>query len=248
MESSVKLGKNNGVTLFILDHRRANAIDNELLEILSSRLAQIDADEPLLLMGNGKFFSAGLDLLYCETLSKSEFENFIEKFQHLLLQLVDRPGPVTALLNGHAVAGGFLLAAGADRVLLRPGPYAIGLNEAKLGFSLPAVPLAILKNTFPDCLKRITGRHEFYTPEQIAVFSPFEICVQTDLATICKKVRAWAGDGGWAQRKKARRKAVHSDLQSNRADAMQRFYREWWSEKAVSARTEIIGALKGKNG
>ncbi len=242
MNSSVKLRKKNGVNILVLEHARANTLDDKLIRMLSEYLRQLEDTEPVLMTGNGDFFSAGLDLHYCERLDKTEFENFIENFQHLLLSLFNRAGFTTALLNGHAVAGGFLLAACADLVMMRPGTYAVGLNEARLGFSLPAVPLSILKHTYVSCFELISGRHEFYRPEQIAAFSPFEICV-ADLGTICKKIKNIAAGETWRKLKKIRQEAVYADLEKNKAEIMKRFYTEWWSEKAVSARGDITAGF-----
>jgi enoyl-CoA hydratase len=62
----------------------------------------------------------------------------------LLGKLYAHPTPVVAAVNGHAVAGGFILALAADYRVGPTGAAQFGLTEARVGIPFPAVPTIIL--------------------------------------------------------------------------------------------------------
>jgi enoyl-CoA hydratase len=55
------------------------------------------------------------------------------------------PRPVVAAVNGHAIAGGLILALCADYRVGTAGPGRYGLTELKVGFPYPAVAIAVVR-------------------------------------------------------------------------------------------------------
>lgn len=120
-----------------------NALGTELMVRLRSEIAA-GAGEGLLLVGSGDAFSAGLDLKEVASLDLEGMDRFLHLLQDLLLELYLYPGPTVACVNGHAIAGGCLLAMVCDRRVSVRNPRArIGLNEVGLGLRFPPVVLAI---------------------------------------------------------------------------------------------------------
>jgi enoyl-CoA hydratase len=88
-----------------------------------------DIDGPIVLTGAGRCFSAGDLLLTSATAA------FFAVFDH--------PAPVVAAINGHAIAGGCVLAMASDVRFMSGGT--IGLSELVVGVPLPVVALEICR-------------------------------------------------------------------------------------------------------
>ena len=60
-------------------------------------------------------------------------------------RLLGFPKPTVALVNGHAIAGGLVLALGCDVRLASDVPARIGLNEVAIGSSFPTAAIEIVR-------------------------------------------------------------------------------------------------------
>lgn len=126
-----------------------NALGSELM---ASLLEQLRAAQgaPLLLRGAGDAFSAGLNLAELLELDRDGMERFLALLGDLVAELFDYPGPTVALVNGHAIAGGCILALCCDWKVGADAPRArLGLNEVALGLRFPARLLRILRHVLP---------------------------------------------------------------------------------------------------
>ena len=114
---------------------KANAIGSAFLDRLSAQLDAVEASgaSALVLTGEGRAFSAGLDLPEVSRLDRGALERFIRRFSEVMLRVFALPVPVVAAINGHAIAGGCVLAMQADVRLAAEGDYRIGLNEVAIG-------------------------------------------------------------------------------------------------------------------
>jgi hypothetical protein len=110
----------DGVAILTLAHGKANALDIEFCEALTARFIELrnSAAKAVVLTGQGKIFSAGVDL---KRLSEGGAD-YIRKFLPVLHKLYDavfyHTKPVVAAINGHAIAGGCVLACCADRRIM----------------------------------------------------------------------------------------------------------------------------------
>lgn len=71
---------------------------------------------------------------------------FWSTLQDVWLKLYGSPFPTAAAINGHAPAGGCLLAMCCEYRIMLP-KYTIGLNETQLGIVAPSWFMATMKNT-----------------------------------------------------------------------------------------------------
>src|SRR5262245_24816599 len=126
---------------------KANAIGAAFLDRLSGQLDAVEAAGAgaLVLTGEGKAFSAGLDLPELAALDRAGLERFIRRFSEVMLRVFALPFPVVAAVNGHAIAGGCVLALQADVRIAAAGGARIGLNEAAIGIGLPSTVLETLR-------------------------------------------------------------------------------------------------------
>ncbi len=129
-----------------------NAFNQELLQELHSLLknqATNPALKVLLISGEGKAFSSGVDLKVLLDLKNVEqARNFALLLEHTSELIYNFPKPSIALLNGLALGGGLGYATAADLRIMS--------TEAKIGY--PAVKLgAILPATCTMYLKSLVG-------------------------------------------------------------------------------------------
>jgi enoyl-CoA hydratase/carnithine racemase len=123
-----------------------NALSTAVMEALRARLEEAGG-EPLLLTGAGDVFSAGLDLKEVAAIGGVEdTRRLIGALERLVEALFLYPGPTVALVNGHAIAGGCVLALCCDRrVMATKAGVRIGLNEVGLGLAFPPRTLAMIR-------------------------------------------------------------------------------------------------------
>lgn len=95
-------------------------------------------DEPLLVTGAGSAFSAGLDLDSLATLEPSGVRDLLVAMERVTHRLFLHSAPTVALVNGHAIAGGCLVAQCCDvRVAMRDPKLRIGMTGVAIGLTYP---------------------------------------------------------------------------------------------------------------
>lgn len=137
-----------------------NALNPDLCRALIAALETAYSDGVLgvVLAGNPKIFSAGLDVPYLVSLGDDR-RALLEAWQAFFgvaRLLAESRIPVVAAITGHSPAGGCVLALCCDyRVMARSTdpakPFAIGLNETQVGL---VVPEGVQK-----LMRRVVGRH-----------------------------------------------------------------------------------------
>ena len=121
-------------------------MDPQLLEEGSRLADELAADPPaaVVLTGREGFFSAGVDLKIAPTLDADGQRGMVEGINAIFAGWYGFPRPVVAAVNGHAIAGGLILALCADyRVGSTEGKY--GVTELKAGVAYPAVAMAVVR-------------------------------------------------------------------------------------------------------
>src|SRR2546429_2794098 len=139
--------REGGVRILPLDRPPANAENEELLGDLGTALAEArgsDAVRAIVLTGAGRFFSGGFAL---STPRRDDDSGhlFRNLFRATHLALLALPKPTVAMVNGHAIAGGLVLALACDYRLGVDGDYRIGLNEVAIGASYPKVAFEVVR-------------------------------------------------------------------------------------------------------
>jgi enoyl-CoA hydratase len=159
------------VAILRIEHGKANTMDLELLEDLSRELAKLE-DEPvraLVVTGSGSVFSAGVDLYRLLEGGADYVRTFVPKLNSSLLELYRFSKPVIAALNGHAIAGGFILACCCDRRVMAKGAGKVGLTELPVGVPFPSVPLEVVRSVVPSRILRdlVYGGRLFVSDEAL---------------------------------------------------------------------------------
>jgi enoyl-CoA hydratase/carnithine racemase len=143
-----------------------NALGTELMTWLVDRLAEAGG-EPVFLTGAGDAFSAGLNLKEVASLDREGMARFLGTLERMVDALYAYPGPVVAWVNGHAIAGGCVVALACDHRLATANPKArIGLNEVSLGLRFPPKTWRLVQKRVPaHAIERVVLEGGLYPPE-----------------------------------------------------------------------------------
>jgi enoyl-CoA hydratase len=132
----------DGVTIVRFDNAPVNALDLDLLEVIIASMHRVEG--PVVITGAGRAFSAGVDLRALADGGADYAGRFVEALSEAFLAIYDHPAPVVAAINGHAIAGGCVLAMCADVRLMSGGT--IGLTELAVGVPFPVAALEICRD------------------------------------------------------------------------------------------------------
>jgi enoyl-CoA hydratase/carnithine racemase len=140
------------VRVLRLAHGKANALDIELCEAITSRVgeARLAAPGALVLTGVGRIFSAGVDLVRIVEGGATYVRAFLPALSGAFEALFSFPRPLVAAVNGHAIAGGCILAWTADYRLMAGDSGRIGVPELVVGVPFPVVPIEIVRFAVPS--------------------------------------------------------------------------------------------------
>ncbi len=132
-----------------MNHPGLNALGNDLMDWIVAELGRAGG-APVLLASGGRAFCAGLDLNEVASLDEAGMRAFLVKLDRMVEALYTYPGPTVALVEGHAIAGGCVLALACDHRVVEAGERArIGLNEVALGVTFPPTTLAMVRQRVP---------------------------------------------------------------------------------------------------
>ncbi len=156
MDEQVKVTREDGVLIVVLDRPKVNAIDLETSQKLGEAFAMLRDDPELsvgIITGGGeKIFSAGWDL---KSLNSGEMstDNWWEDDYGPggfagLTEMWDLNKPVIGALNGLAIGGGFELALACD-LLIAADHVEFGLPELPLGLVPDAGAIQRLARRLP---------------------------------------------------------------------------------------------------
>jgi enoyl-CoA hydratase len=140
-----------GVAVLTLMHGKANALDIEFCEALAARFVELRVTDAkaVVLTGQGKIFSAGVDLIRLSEGGADYVRKFLPALHKLYDAVFNHPKPVVAAINGHAIAGGCVLACCADRRVMANDGGRIGVTELLVGVPFPALAFEIMRHATP---------------------------------------------------------------------------------------------------
>ncbi len=141
----IDAGEQDGVALLRMADGKANAMSLEFCQALTARFGEAARAPAVVLTGSGRIFSAGVDLLRLIDGGAPYIREFLPALSTMLATVFAHAKPVVAAINGHAVAGGCVLACAADRRLMAHDAGRIGVPELLVGVPFPTVALEIMR-------------------------------------------------------------------------------------------------------
>lgn len=122
-----------------LNRGKANALNHDMILELRYFFNKCKIDQSckaILLTGKKDFFSAGIDLPEVFNYSEEKTKQFWADFLLLAIDMIEFDKPLICAINGHAPAGGCILACCCDfRIMISKDKYRIGLNEMAVGIA-----------------------------------------------------------------------------------------------------------------
>jgi enoyl-CoA hydratase len=138
--------QSNIATLVMADGK-VNAMNIEWCQLLSSRLSELESDaniEAVVLTSGEKVFSAGVDLKRVVAEEPAYVQPFIDSLCTCFRDTFTFKKPLVVAINGHAIAGGCIVASCGD-FRLATSRARIGLPELRVGVPLPAIAIEVVR-------------------------------------------------------------------------------------------------------
>ena len=176
-----------------------NRFNGPFVEALLAAIAAVeDAVAPLVLTGEGKFFSNGLDLDWLGA-DRSAADAMFGRLYEVLTRLLVFPAPTVAAVNGHAFGAGAILAAAADHRVMRSERGFLCFPEVDLGLTMSPEFDAVLRARYPRSVHLealVTGRR-YGGDDAVAAGLVHQAVPEADLLTTAiARARADGGKDG----------------------------------------------------
>ncbi len=143
----IEVARQGDVTILKLVHGKANALDLELCEAIAAHFNALrtTSDRAIVLTGLGRMFCAGVDLPRLIEGGADYVKRFLPALHKLYDRVFHHPKPVIAAVNGHAIAGGCVLACCADKRIAARDGGRIGETELLVGVPFPAMAFEVMR-------------------------------------------------------------------------------------------------------
>jgi enoyl-CoA hydratase/carnithine racemase len=164
----IELEHRGEIAILTMRHGKANAIDGVFCEDIIKRLGKLRTSpaRAVVITGQGKIFSAGVDLVRALDGGPDYFRHFLPLLRRAFEELFFFEKPIVAAVNGHAIAGGCVLTCAVDRRLMEQGDGRIGITELRVGVPFPVIALEIMRfATAPQHFERIVTSAATFAPD-----------------------------------------------------------------------------------
>ena len=226
MSDLVAYDRDGPVSTVTMDDGKVNVFSFDMLRAVHSAFDEAERDQTVVLLtGRPGYFSAGFDLKVLRDATPDETRELLTLGATLAERILLFPAPVVVACTGHAFPAGAFLLMTADERIGTAGPFKLGLNEVRIGMTLPwfAIVLARYRMT-PTHFDHATVTGTMFDPEGAreaglldAVVTPEDLetasrAAAADLATVDR--RAHAGTKQRARKEVADelRAAIESEL------------------------------------
>lgn len=245
----MRIERSGQVAVLRLENGKANAISPSFLAGLQRLIGEIGDARAAVMIGQGSAFSAGLDLPSLIELDRAAMRAFIVGFDEVMLRLFELPLPLVAAVNGHAVAGGCVLALQADVRIGADRDARIGLNETRLGIGLPAVVLETLRAQVPGPSLAVLALEGRLVPprEALQLGVLHEVVPEADLlprAVARAAALAALPPAGVRMVKASLRRQAAAAARAAEESEAERWLDTWFAEESRGRLREAVGRLR----
>ena len=188
MPDAIRLERDDDIVILRIDRPPANAMELGLLDEFNETLEGLAADvdfSALVVTGGGECFCAGLDLKLIPGYDAAQQRQLVAALDRLFARLYGLPCPTVAAVNGHALAGGLLLALACDVRLGTSRACKLGLPEVRVGVPYPAAAMRLAQAELsPAVVRQLVLSGDSFAPQeaiQLGVLD--ELVASEDLLT-----------------------------------------------------------------
>jgi enoyl-CoA hydratase len=207
------------VTVVRLSRPPVNAFDLPMIEELRLTFEGLEkrpSQVGVVLTGTGQTFSAGVDTKAYAAYEPVQRRALLHAGTTLTAAIFALSCPLVAAVNGHALAGGFMLMLCCDyRLAVDDDTLRLGLTEARAGVPFPLGPLAIIKHEIPSSLLRqLTLSSRVLSPRELVAHAVIDAVTDRDsiVETAVATVRELAAQPGFRVAKRQLRGELAAEL------------------------------------
>lgn len=246
---------NDGVGILEIDTAGNNIINPAFIAEINAHLDDLETDgrvRAIVLTAQHKtMFSPGLDVITLYHLSYAETRTFVRDFCKLYVRLFSFPRPLIVAVNGHAIAGGLLLAAAADFRIIKSGDVRMGLTEIDLGLPLPAGCIEMLRYALShQAIEQLIYSGKLFTPSEALAINLVDQIVEEELLlrTAFERARALAqkSQKTFQKMKDYLREDYVDRIEQKDEEHLDALLDYWTSEEARSRLSPLIEKLKAR--
>ncbi|MEW6016409.1 MAG: enoyl-CoA hydratase/isomerase family protein [Candidatus Zixiibacteriota bacterium] len=239
--------KSEKLAVVTLARGKVNAIDREVIDEFSelfSRLSREPDIRSAIITGQGKFFSFGFDVPLLYDYSPQDFTQFLRAFCRMYREIFLFPKPLVAAINGHAVAGGCILALMADYRIMTESNGKMALNEVTFGAALFAGAVEMLRYAVGNKnAAELLLSGKMFTPQEAQNLGLVDYLVpEPELAAAAQRKAEEMGryyGPNYAALKGLLRYPIVEEWSRREEDSIQKFVEIWYSPETRAKTREI---------
>jgi len=143
----IKLSHEADIAILRMADGKANTMTVEFCREVTARLKEIETSSApaAVITGERAIFSAGVNLRRLLDGGVAYIREFLPALSAMLATAFAFSKPLVAAINGHAIAGGCVLACAADRRLMAREGGRIGVTELLVGVPFPPAAMEIMR-------------------------------------------------------------------------------------------------------
>lgn len=146
MTDAVSYRRSDQVSTITMDDGKVNVFSIPMVRALHGAFDRAESDGTVVLLeGRLGCFSAGFDLATLRG-SRSDVITLLRLGASLAERILSFPAPVVVACTGHAFPAGAFLLLAADARVGADGPYRLGLNEVRIGLTLPWFAIVLARH------------------------------------------------------------------------------------------------------
>jgi enoyl-CoA hydratase len=155
------------IATIAMDDGKVNVLSIPMLQALHEALDQAERDDAVVVLsGREGYFSAGFDLKVF-TEQPEQIVEMLTLGATFAERLLAFPNPVITACSGHAIAAGAFLQLPADLRIGADGPFQLGLNEVKIGLTVPLFVIELARQRLdPAHFNRAVISAAMYGPHE----------------------------------------------------------------------------------
>jgi enoyl-CoA hydratase/carnithine racemase len=251
---TVNVDIRDNIAVIELNRPKAHALNKHLVTDLQQTIIELgesDRVEGAILTAKGTIFSAGLDVVELYGYDEDQMDAFWEDFGRLLRDLVGFPKPLVAAINGHAPAGGCVLAMCCDYRFMAEGQGRIGLNEVPVGIVIPKPIVELARHVMGDIRAADMIFHgALLFAEQAGAYGLVHATVPPEqlMESAEQKLQSWLAlpQEPWRDAKAVLRAPLLNAMDIEFSDAFGATIRHWWSAESRATVAKMIEKLKSR--
>jgi enoyl-CoA hydratase len=220
MTDPVGYAFDNSIATITMDDGKVNALSIAMLEELHRAFDQAEQDGAVVVLGGREgFLSAGFDLKVFTGGSAEAVLKMLTLGATLCERILSFATPVVVASSGHAIAAGSFLVLSADARIGVEGPYQYGLNEVRIGLTVPwfAIEIARQRLGVADFDRAVISASMFSPQEAISAGFLDRVVVAEELHDVSLKTAVELSELNVAAHAATKLRARAGSLQALRA-------------------------------